>query len=78
MASSKTQTEAGNKILDHLVTKVNTIDGSVNNHDNGLVSENIKLKDEIAYLVKTCKNYDDVMLLATIYSPNMILTPDIK
>ena len=59
MASSKTQTDAGNKVLDHLVTKVNGIDGTVNNHENGLVSENVQLKDEIAYLVKTCKNYED-------------------
>ncbi len=41
------------------MTKVNTIDGSVNNHENGLVSENIRLKDEVTYLIKTCKNYED-------------------
>ena len=59
IASAKTQADAGNKVLDHLVTKVNTIDGSVNNHENGLVSENIRLKDEVTYLIKTCKNYED-------------------
>ena len=41
------------------MTKVNDIDGNLNNNENGLVSENAQLKDEIAYLVKTCKNYED-------------------
>ena len=59
IASTKTQADAGNKVLDHLVTKVNGIDGTVNGNENGLVSENAQLKDEIAYLVKTCKNYED-------------------
>ena len=59
IASSKTQADAGNKVLDQLVTKVNDIDGNLNNNENGLVSENAQLKDEIAYLVKTCKNYED-------------------
>ena len=41
------------------MTKVNGIDGTINGNENGLVSENAQLKDEIAYLVKTCKNYED-------------------
>ena len=32
---------------------------TLNNNEDGMVSENAQLKDEIAYLVKTCKNYED-------------------
>ena len=59
MASNKTQSEASTKIMDQLVTKVSQIDGTVNDSDGGLLRENAKLKDEIGFLMKTVKAYED-------------------
>ena len=44
--------------MDNLVTKVNHIDGTVNNQGDGLLSENAKLREEINFLMKTCKAYE--------------------
>ena len=59
MAASKIQADATAKIVDGLVTKVDQIDESVNDQDSGLLHENTQLKEEIAYLMKTCKAYED-------------------
>ena len=45
--------------MDCMVTKVNNLDGTVNDQENGLVCENSKLKEEIQVLMRTCKAYED-------------------
>ena len=59
MAASKTQADGTNKIVDGLVTKVHQIDDTVHDQDTGLLNENANLKEEIRYLMKTCKDYED-------------------
>ena len=59
ITATKSQAEANEKATDSLETKVNNLDGEVHNHDKVLATENAKLKDEIAYLMRTCKTYEE-------------------
>ena len=59
MEAQKTKTESTTKVVDNLVTRVNNIDGTVNDNEHGIVHENSQMKEEIQRLKKTVKSYED-------------------
>ena len=59
MAATKTQTDSTVKVVDNLVTRVNNLDGTVNDNENGILHENSQMKDEIIRLKKTVRSYED-------------------
>ena len=59
MEAQKTKTESTTKVVDNLVTRVNNIDGTVNDNEHGILHENSQMKEEIQRLKKTVKSYED-------------------
>ena len=59
MEAQKTKSESTTKVVDNLVTRVNNIDGTVNDNEHGILHENSQMKEEIQRLKKTVKSYED-------------------
>ena len=59
MESQKTKAESTTKVVDNLVTRVNNIDGTVNDNEHGILHENSQMKEEISRLKKTVRQYED-------------------